>query len=73
MRERDEFAKYFMPVSYLVGIVGLGFLVFGCLDALQAEVWNHQSIGVGICLMTVPLILFFFRLLRGHFSPRLKD
>jgi hypothetical protein len=32
MRERDEFGKYFMPLAYLVGMVGLGLLAFGVID-----------------------------------------
>jgi len=73
MRERDEFGKYFMPLAYLVGMVGLGLLAFGVIDQIQTDARNLHSIGMGICLLAVPLILFFFRLARGHFSPRLRD
>ena len=59
MRERDEFGKYFMPLAYLVGMVGLGLLAFGVIDQIQTHARNLQSIGMGICLLAVPLILFF--------------
>jgi hypothetical protein len=48
MRERDEFGKYFMPLAYLVGMVGLGLLAFGVIDQIQTDARNLQSIGMNL-------------------------
>ena len=73
IKERDEFARYFMPLSFWVGAVGLGFIGFQFFDRVLSGAWSRQYLGVGVCLLGVPLALFFYRLIRGHFSPRLKD
>lgn len=73
MRERDEFSKYFMPRAYAVGLVGLGFIGFDLIDLVEGQGPNRVYLGVGICLLAVPLILLLFRWIRGHFSRRLRD
>jgi len=73
MRERDEFSKYFMPVAYLVGGLGLGLLAYAFVNPSESRGIDRQTLGVGLCLLGFPVVLFVYRFARGHFSSRLRD
>ena len=73
MKERDEFAKYFMPIAYLVGGIGLVLVIFSLFDPFGSQRLDRQILGVGLCLVGLPIVLLFYRIARGHFSSRLRD
>ena len=73
MKERDEFSKYFMPVAYLVGGIGLGLLAYAFMNSAEPRGLDRQTLGVGICLVGFPIVLLLYRTGRGHFSSRLRD
>ena len=73
MQERDQFGRYFMPLVYLVSVVGLLLLAWQGINKMEAGHWSRDLVITGQMLFLAPVPVWMFRLLRGHYSSRLKD
>lgn len=73
MQERDQFGRVFMPLAYLVCVAGLLLLAFEGMEKLEAGHWSKDMLILGQTLFLVPIPFWFFRLVRGHYSSKLKD
>ena len=73
LHEKDQFNRFFMPLVYAIACIGLLLLGLAWLMNLEAERWNHEILGVGLMLLTVPIPAWLFRFFRGHYSSKLKD
>ncbi len=73
LKESDEFTRYFMPVAYLIGVVGIGVVVFEWVGKVEGGAWSKDMVAIGGVFAVFPVLMFLFRLTRGHYSKRLKD
>ena len=73
MQERDQFNRYFMPLVYLVSIAGLLLMAWQGINKMENGHWSRDLLITGQMLFLAPMPAWVFRLLRGHYSSRLKD
>jgi hypothetical protein len=73
MQERDQFARYFMPLAYLIAVAGLLVMGWQGINKLESGSWSRDVLVVGQLLVLVPVPCWLFRLVRGHYSSRLRD
>ena len=73
MQERDQFARYFMPLAYLIVIAGLIVMAWQGINKAETGHWSRDVFVLGQLLVLMPVPCWLFRLARGHYSSRLKD
>jgi len=73
MQERDQFARYFMPLAYLVAVAGLLVMAWQGINKMENGHWSRDVLVFGQLLALMPIPCWLFRLARGHYSSRLKD
>ena len=73
MQERDQFNRYFMPLVYLVSIAGLLLMAWQGINKMENGHWSRDLLITGQMLFLAPMPAWVFRLLRGHYSSKLKD
>lgn len=73
MHERDQFDKVFMPLVYLVAIIGLIILAWQAIEWSEGKLHQRETLALGIMLFAMPVPFWIFRLGRGHYRSRLKD
>ena len=73
MHERDQFNRFFMPLTYGVSLIGVLVLGKVVLMQMEGERWDRGILAVGQLLACAPLPVWLFRLLRGHYSSKLRD
>ena len=73
MHERDQFNRFFMPLTYGVSLIGLLLLGWVGLMRIDGEPWNKETLAVGKLLVFAPAPVWVFRIFRGHYSSKLKD
>ena len=73
MQERDQFGKVFMPLIYLVSFAGLLVMVWQGINKMETGQWTRDLLVTGQLLFLAPVPAWLFRLLRGHYSSKLKD
>jgi hypothetical protein len=71
--ERDSFREVVMPAGYVLGF-------FGLLGLLAAAVYKSstgydalEAVGLSLGLLVIPIALFLYRVVRGHFSDALDE
>jgi hypothetical protein len=71
--ERDSFREVIMPAGYVLGF-------FGLLGLLAAAVYTSstgnnalEAAGLSLGLLAIPIALFLYRAVRGHFSDALDE
>ena len=71
--ERDSFREVVMPAGYVLGF-------FGLLGLLAAAVYKSstghdapEAMGLSLGLLVIPIALFLYRAVRGHFSDALDE
>ena len=73
MQERDQFGKVFMPLVYLVSFAGLLVMAWQGINKMETGQWTRDLLVTGQLLFLAPVPAWLFRLLRGHYSSKLKD
>ena len=73
MQERDQFGKIFMPFVYLICIVGVLIMGWQGIEKMEVGRWDKDILVLGEMLFLMPIPFWFFRLVRGHYSSKLKD
>lgn len=73
MQERDQFGKVFMPLVYLVCAAGLLLMVWQGINKMETGQSSRDLLVTGQILFMAPVPVWLFRLVRGHYSSRLKD
>ena len=71
-QEEHDFRKIYQPVSFLFGAVGVLLIGWVGLSYAEGQPKQMDLIGAGVLLMAVPVLVFFFRLLRGHFRKDVR-
>ena len=73
MLERDQFDKIFMPIAYLVCGGGALLMAWQGINQLEQGHCSRDLLTLGQLFFLAPLPVWLFRLVRGHYSSRLKD
>jgi len=70
-QEADDFRRIFQPISLFFGAIGL--LLFGwvALTLMEGQTLRRDLVGAGATLLSFPVLVFLFRLGRGHFRKDL--
>jgi hypothetical protein len=71
--ERDTFRHVIMPAARVCGALGVAVLVVAGAMNLSTGGAVHEATGVGLGLAALPVVLFFYRILRGHFCGALNE
>ena len=66
------FRAYLMPLSTLIGFIGLLGMVLVALDYHLNQRWEATAFAAAASATALPLILFLIRWMRGHFNRQLE-
>ncbi len=72
-RESEAFRQFVMPLSTLVGFIGLLGMVLVALDHHLNQRWEAAAFAVAATAAALPFVLLFFRWVRGHFNRQLEN
>ena len=70
-QEADDFRRIFQPISMFFGAVGILLLAWVGLTLVEGQPLRRDLAGAGITLVSFPILVFLFRLGRGHFRKDL--
>ncbi len=70
-QEADDFRRIFQPLSLFFGGMGLLLLAWVGLTRLEGQPLKREMVGAALTLMSFPVLVFLFRLVRGHFRKDL--
>ena len=70
-QEADDFRRIFQPISLMFGAIGVLLLVWVGLTVVEGQPIRRELVGAGLTLLSFPLVVFLFRLVRGHFRKEL--
>lgn len=65
-QEAEDFRRIFQPLSLFFGFFGLLAVVWSICTVFSEEGFRKDILGAGITLMSFPLLVYLFRLFRGH-------
>ena len=71
-RESAVFRSVLMPVSTLIGLIGLVGVALILFDHLINNRWEAEAFAVAVTAALLPVALLVYRLLRGHFNRQLE-
>lgn len=73
-RQRESYVcrQYLMPVSGLVGLIGILATLVVFLDYQLNHRWEATAFALGATAAAVPVIIFLYRWMRGHFNRQLE-
>jgi hypothetical protein len=72
-RESETFRQFVMPISTLIGLIGLLGMVIVALDHHLNQRWEAVGFAASASAAALPFILFLFRWVRGHFNRQLEN
>ena len=70
-QEADDFRRIFQPLSLFFGVMGLLLLAWVGLNHLEGQPMKREMVGAALTLLSFPVLVFLFRLVRGHFRKDL--
>jgi hypothetical protein len=62
-----------MPLSTLIGFIGLLGMVLVGLDHHLNHRWEATTFAAAAGATALPIIIFLFRFVRGHFNRQLEN
>jgi len=65
-QEAEDFRRIFQPLSLFFGAMGVLLLGWVGLSKLEGQPLQRDMAGAAFTLMAFPVLVFAFRLLRGH-------
>ena len=73
-RQRESYLcrQYLMPVSGFVGLVGVLAILVVFLDYQLNQRWEATAFALGATAAAVPVVIFLYRWMRGHFNRQLE-
>ena len=70
-QEADDFRRIFQPLSLFFGVMGVLLLAWAGLNRLEGQPIKREMVGAALTLISFPVLVFLFRLVRGHFRKDL--
>lgn len=71
--ERDTFRAVVMPAAWFCGAIGAFVLLGAAIYGLSTGGMVSGLTGVGLGLLVLPVVLFVYRITRGHFCAALDE
>ena len=71
--ERDSFREVIMPAGYVLGFFGLLGLLVAAVYTSSTGNNALEAAGLSLGLLAIPIALFLYRAVRGHFSDALNE
>ena len=65
-QEAEDFRRIFQPLSLFFGVMGVLLLIWVGLNKIDGQPLRRDTAGAALILMAFPLLVFLFRLVRGH-------
>jgi len=65
-QEAEDFRRIFQPLSLFFGFFGMLAVVWSACTVVSEEGFRKDIFGAGVTLMSFPLLIYLFRLFRGH-------
>ena len=65
-QEAEDFRRIFQPLSFFFGFFGFIAVLWAGIGAMVGEGMRKDILGAGITLMSFPLLVYLFRVFRGH-------
>lgn len=72
-RESAVFRSVLMPISTLVGFIGVLAMLIVYLDYALNRRWESAAFAAAVGAAALPVVLFLCRWVRGHFNRQLRD
>ena len=72
-RESAAFRTVLMPVSTLIGVIGLLGVALILFDNLVNQRWEAEAFAAAVTAALLPIVLLLYRWLRGHFNRQLES
>ena len=72
-RESDIFRSILMPVSALIGFIGLLGIALIVFDHLMNHRWESEAFAIAAAAAVLPVALLLYRWMRGHFNRDLEN
>ena len=72
-RESAVFRGVLMPLSTLVGFIGLLAVALIVFDNLINNRWEAEAFAVAVTAAVLPAVLLLYRWVRGHFNRQLEN
>lgn len=72
-RESDVFRSVLMPISTLIGFIGVLAMLVVYLDYALNHRWESGAFVAAVIASSLPVILFLYRWMRGHFNRQLEN
>ena len=70
-QEADDFRRIFQPISLFFGAIGVLLLAWVGLNMVEGQPFRKDLVGAAATLISFSLLVFLFRLFRGHFRKDL--
>lgn len=71
-RESSAFRTVLMPLSTLIGFIGVLAMLVVYLDFALNRRWEAAVFAAAVAVAALPVVLFLFRWMRGHFNRQLE-
>ena len=65
-QEAEDFRRIFQPLSFFFGFFGVIAVLWAVIGLMVGDGLRKDILGAGLTLMSFPLMVLIFRLLRGH-------
>ena len=65
-QEAEDFRRIFQPLSFFFGFFGVIAVLWAVIGLMVGDGLRKDILGAGLTLMSFPLMVFLFRVLRGH-------
>jgi len=65
-QEADDFRRIFQPLALFFGFFGLLAVMWSVFSLVGGEGFRKDILGAGVTLMSFPVLVYLFRLFRGH-------
>ena len=72
-RESETFRQFLMPLSTLIGFIGLLGMVLVALDHHLNLRWEAAAFAASASAAALPFVVLLFRWIRGHFNHQLEN
>lgn len=71
--EREKFERSVMPAAFICLPVAVAVFIAAALSYLIYGEFPREVLVLGLAVLAVPIVLFFYRFVRGHFSRSLDE
>lgn len=71
--ERERFERSVMPAAFICLPLAVAVFIAAALSYLVYGEFPREILVLGLAVLAVPVVLFVYRLVRGHFSQSLDE